>query len=227
MALDLYISEVRILIFGFKKETGVSKMQLIENIFGSRGRIKVLKKMSQHTGWWFNTTELSRDMNVNKGAISKILNELENDNLIIVNRKGKIKLFMLNEKSAFVSEIIMPIFRMEDELFKYIKKSITKSFPDDYVSSVILYGSYARGSERLNSDIDVMVVAKNASFEKKCAIIVDKISSTFLNKGMLLTIDIITTREFKRLYMQNEPAILSLAKTGIVLKGDSISEMIR
>ena len=202
-------------------------MQLIENLFKSKGRIKVLKKLSQHRDWWFNTTELSGDMSINKGAISKILTSLEKDSLIIVNRKGKIKIFKLNGQNAFVTQIMMPVFSMEDEFFKNIKKSITKSFPLEYIASVILYGSYAKGTERLDSDIDIMVVAKNSIFEKKCEPVREKLSSIFLDKGLLLTIDIISRKEFRRLYMQKEPAVLSIAKTGIVLKGENINEMIR
>ena len=201
-------------------------MQLIENLFKNKGRIKILKKLSEHKDWQFNITELAEDMNINKGSISKTLNNLENDNLILVNRKGKIKIFKLNENNVFVNEILIPIFRMEENFYKSIKESITKQFPDDYAVSVILYGSYAKSSERLNSDIDVMVVIKNSSFEKKCMTASEKISSTFLNKNILLTIDIIPKKEFKGLYLQKEPAILSIAKTGIVLKGKSIREMI-
>lgn len=202
-------------------------MQLIENLFGSKTRIKVLKRLSRHEDWWFNITELAKDMNINKGALSKILNTLEKENLIILNRKGKIKIFRLNRENVFANKVIIPVFKMEEELWKYFKTNIIKSFSSEDVDSIILYGSYAKGSERLESDIDVMVVIKNISFERKCKIIAEKLSQEFLNKGILLTIDIIDEKVFKKLYLQREPSISSIMESGIILSGKSLEEMIR
>lgn len=202
-------------------------MRLIENLFGSRGRIKVLKKLSKHKGWWFSITELSKDIGINKGTLLRVLNRLEKENLIIVSRKGRTKIFKLNEQNIFVSDMIVPIFKMEDEIFSGFKKDIKDAFPEKQIISMILYGSYAKGSERLDSDIDVMVIVENRGSEKKCKDIAEKLSSEFLNKMLMLTIDIIAKGEFKKLYLQKEPSIKNIAETGIVLKGKSIEELIR
>lgn len=202
-------------------------MQLIENLFGSKGRIKVLKKLSKHMGWQFNISELSKDMALNKGAVSRIVSELEKEGLIIVNKKGKIKLFQLNEKNIFVKEAILPILKIEEELFKNIKKRILRPFSKDLASSIILYGSYSKGSERLESDIDAMVIIKNKALEEKCRLISDKVSQEFLDNGIMLTIDILNEKEFKRLYLDKEPSIVSVVGTGIVIKGKSLEELIK
>ncbi len=202
-------------------------MQLIENLFGSRSRIKALKKLSKHKDWWFNITELSKDIGMNKGGLSKILNRLEKENLIIMNRKGKIKIFKINGQNIFVSNVIVTLFKMEEGFFSDIKKKITEQFPEKQIVSIILYGSYAKGLERLDSDIDLMVIAENKVSERKCKIIAEKLSSEFLNKGLMLTIDIIIKDEFRKLYLQKEPSIKSIAETGIVLEGKNIEELIR
>lgn len=202
-------------------------MQLIENIFGSKSRIRVLKKLSKHSDWWFNITELSKDMGMNKGGLSKILNRLEKENLIIMNRKGRIKIFKINGQNIFVDKIVIPLFKMEEDLFSDIKKKIAEQFPEKQTVSIILYGSYAKGLERLDSDIDVMVIVENRIFERKCRIIAENLSSEFLNKGLMLTIDIIIKGEFRKLYLQKEPSVKSIAETGIVLEGKPIEELIR
>lgn len=202
-------------------------MQLIENLFGSKGRIKVLKKLSKHMGWQFNISELSKDTAINKGAISRIVKRLEKENILTVNKKGKIKLFALNEQNIFVKDALLPILKIEEELFKNIKKRIIRPFSEDLASSIILYGSYARGSERLESDIDAMVIIKSKELEEKCRIISDKVSQEFLEKGVMLTIDILCEKEFKKLYLDKEPSIVSVAGTGIVLKGKSFEELIK
>lgn len=201
-------------------------MQLIENIFGSKGRIRVLKKLSRHRNWWFNLSELSKDMGVNRGALSKILSRLEKESLISVNIKGKIRLFQLNEENIFVNKVIIPAFAMEERLLSDIKKRISAPFPEKDALSIILYGSYARGTERVESDIDIMVIAKSKS-EKKCSDIAEKLSSNFLGKGLLLRIDVIGKNEFRKLYLEKEPSIMSIAKTGIAIRGKDIKDVVQ
>jgi|GEM_PF-1694059 len=201
-------------------------MQLIENIFGSRGRISVLKRLSRHRGWWFNISELSKDMGINKGALSRIVGRLEKDSLIIVNKKGKIKLFKLNEKNLFVTDFLFPVLKAEDALFNGIRKSLAAQFPEKMVYSVVIYGSYAKGTERLESDIDLMVIMKNKAFEKMCRDISDKLSAEFLDNGIMLVIDLLDEAEFKKLYSAKEPLIRSVAETGFVLKGKNLEELI-
>ncbi|VVB59613.1 Nucleotidyltransferase domain protein [uncultured archaeon] len=200
-------------------------MQLIENLFGSRGRIKVLKELSRHKGWWFNLSELSKDMVVNKGALSKILDCLEKENLVVLNRKGKIKLFRLNEESIFVIRVVLPAFKLEEELFKDIKQRIIAPFSKNAIS-IILYGSYAKGTEKLQSDIDVMVITKRKC-EEKCKNIANKLSSDFLNKGLLLRADVINENDFKKIYLQREPSILSIVETGVAINGRDIRELVK
>ena len=202
-------------------------MQLIENLFGSKGRIKVLKKLSKHMGWQFNISELSKDMAINKGAVSKIVSGLEKENIVTVNKKGKIKLFALNEQNIFVKEALLPILKIEEELFKNIKRTIVRPFPEELADSIIIYGSYSKGSERLESDIDAMVIVKSKELEEKCRLISDKLSQDFLEKGVMLTIDILDKKEFKKLYLDKEPSIISVVGTGIAIKGKSLEELIK
>ncbi|MBU4451262.1 MAG: nucleotidyltransferase domain-containing protein, partial [Nanoarchaeota archaeon] len=124
-------------------------------------------------------------------------------------------------------EAILPILKIEEELFKNIKKRIIHPFSEDIASSIILYGSYAKGSERLESDIDVMVIIKSKALEEKCRLISNKISQEFLENGTMLTIDVLDGKEFKKLYFNKEPSIVSIFGTGTVIKGKNLEELIK
>ena len=120
-------------------------MQLLEQTFGSKNSIKVLRQLAKHENWEFNITELARDININKGILSRLIRKLNENNIIKTNQKGKIMLFKINKENILIRNLIIPAFKIEDKLFdEFIKPRILKLKSKDLLS-IILYGSYAKG----------------------------------------------------------------------------------
>ena len=89
--------------------------------------------------------------------LSRLINTLEKENIIKINKKGKIKLFSINKENLFINEVIIPIFEKEDEFYYNILNKFVKKIKN-YVISIIAYGSVVSGKIKLTSDIDVLVV---------------------------------------------------------------------
>jgi len=198
-------------------------MQLL-NVLGTKNSIKVIRTLVKHKDWEFNISEFSKDTKINKGVLSRIVKKLENENVIKVNRKGKILLFRINKENLFIKNIITPLFEKEETFFKeYLKNKLTKLKEKD-VLSIILYGSYASGEANLTSDIDIMVVIKNKtnSLINKS----DNLKNELLKEDILLRIDIINLSEFKKLYKLKEPLLKSIEKNHKVLHGKKIGELL-
>ena len=77
-------------------------MQLLESILGKKNNLKIIRTLVLRKDWQYNITELSKDININKGVLSRLVEELEKENVIKVNRKGKIKLFSINKENPFI-----------------------------------------------------------------------------------------------------------------------------
>ncbi len=88
-------------------------MQQIESILGSKSKIKLLRFLSQNRDWQFNLSEISKKINVDKGALSRLIKELEQKEVIHIKRSGKLLLFKLNEKNPLVINSIIPLFEKE------------------------------------------------------------------------------------------------------------------
>ena len=194
-------------------------MQLIEDVLGSKNKIKLIRFLIKHKNWEFNITELSKDIEINKGNISNLVKELEKNNILIINKKGKILLFKLNENN-FVKNILEPLFIKESSFFEYYTnkiKNICKT--NKNIISVILYGSVASDKANLKSDIDILIITNNEKLDVK-----DKINK--LSDEILINVDIIKIMEFKKAYHEKEPLIKNILNNHKVLYGKNILEMV-
>lgn len=199
-------------------------MQLIDEIFGKRNNVKVLRCLIKHKDWQFNITELAKDINLNKGVLSRLINDLERENIIKIHRKGKIKLFSINKENLFIKEVIIPIFEKEDKFYYNALDKFVEKIKNGVIS-IIAYGSVVSGKIKLTSDIDVLVIInkENKVLEEK----INKIKEEFLENDLLLRVDLISINELRKLYKRNDPFIKSIIKQHKILYGKSLVEMIK
>ena len=200
-------------------------MQLLEQTFGSKNSIKVLRQLAKHENWEFNITELARDVNINKGVLSRLIKKLNENNIIKVNQKGKIMLFKINKENTLIKNLIIPAFKIEDKLFdEFIKPRILK-LKSKNILSMILYGSYAKEDFKLTSDLDLLIIIKNKNDQLENEI--NELKRGFLEEDLLVRVDIMTLREFKHLYKLKEPLIISIEKDHKILYGYNFNDLIK
>ena len=84
----------------------------------SKNKIKLLRHLVKTSDWLFNLSELSKEISINKGTLSRIIKQFENQDIILVKRKGKLLLFKLNLENSLVKNLIIPIFKLEDKINK-------------------------------------------------------------------------------------------------------------
>ena len=89
-------------------------MQL-EKALGTKNRIKLLRFLYKNRDWQFNLASIAKQIGIDKGSISKLIKELETEKLIIVRRSEKLLLFKLNSNNKFISNLIIPIFKLEEK----------------------------------------------------------------------------------------------------------------
>ena len=200
-------------------------MQLLEQVLGSRNNIRVLRYLVKHLNWEFNISELSKDTGINKGALSRLIKKLKQNNTIKINQKGKIILFKLNKENIIMKNLIIPLFKKEDNFFnQFIRPKLLKLKAKNALS-IILYGSYARNDFKLSSDMDLLIIvkSKDTKFENE----IDELKKEFLDNDILVRTDIMALNEFKKLYKIKEPLIMSIEKNHEVLYGKNLTELIK
>ena len=91
----------------------MAKEVKLEDILGSRAKIALLRFLSLNKDWQFNLALISKQIGTDKGALSRVVKELEELKVLEIKRSGKLLLFRLNPQSKILSQLIVPLFEKE------------------------------------------------------------------------------------------------------------------
>lgn len=127
---------------------------MIENVFGSRIRAKALGWFYTHTDESFFVRQLANILNEDSTNLSRELSNLEKISILSSERKGNLKLFKANLQCPFYMEM-KGLVQKTVGIFGETKSAIKTLSGIEYA---FIFGSYAKGEENAQSDIDLIVV---------------------------------------------------------------------
>ena len=130
----------------------------------------------------YHLRELSRKLETPHATILRKLNEFVKENILDFKTEGKNKIFFvknsLNAKNQIYSAEIYKLSKLIKKhpeleiIFEEIKKVVPKGM-------IILFGSYAKGNEKKESDIDIYIESTDNSLKNKLKEISSKINPKF------------------------------------------------
>jgi len=127
----------------------------------------ILRLFYKKAGLSLNQNQISKYLNVSAPAVKKALPYLEDNNLILINKDKESKRLsiQLNLDNHFVLGL-----KRADNLKQFYESGLA-----DYLEvalaggTIILFGSYSRGEDIYNSDIDIAIIGrkdKNLELDK-------------------------------------------------------------
>ena len=144
-------------------------MQLeIEKIFGSKIRAKLLAWLYMHPDERFFVRQLSNILKGDSTNISRELSNLEKAGILSSAKESNLKYFCANEKCPFFNELKGLVLKTVGVIG--VLKSSLQNFQG--IKFAFVYGSYARGEEKTDSDVDLMIIG-NIDFDSLDLIIDD------------------------------------------------------
>src|SRR3989344_1743596 len=136
--------------------------------------------------------EIARTLNESHSTILRKINELVNENILDFKKEGKNKVFFIKnnlkaKNHIYSAEIykLSKLLKKHPELaiiFEDIKKDFKKGL-------IILFGSYAKGIPKKDSDIDIYLETNDSKIKNKIKEINSKLSvkiGEFDNKSLLI-----------------------------------------
>ena len=98
-------------------------------------------------------------------------------------------------------------------------KDMCKDISTVYGSSldrIVLYGSYARGEEDIDSDVDIAVIINSPDTEKKHDLMTDIVVDYELKQGVTLSVILVDLDQYKK-WEKDSPFYRNISKEGITL----------
>ncbi len=170
------------------------------DMLDSKTKLKIIKFLLTHEAS-MSEREIASILKVSHMSINRTMRELAEMNFVNFVIIGKAYLWRVNRKSyAFKvsSELIKGISGIKEPL-EDLKKTILGNLPKSLIKKVVLFGSIAKGSERINSDIDVFVLVKDVRRKKEIESSINKLSNVcFEVYGNRLAIYILTEQEMRQ-----------------------------
>ena len=184
-------------------------MNMLSKIFSTKQREMILDYILNNPSAGYRVRELSKNFAVSVGSVSLFLSLLKKNRILV--RKGDV--FHVDTKNPLtrVLKIILNVFKIESGVLKKIPGLL----------GIGVYGSWANGTNKEDSDIDIWLKVKERIGEEVVAGI-----SRQLNKKMNRKVQLLILNPEKIEFLKKEDPIFyySLVFGSIVMYGGSLED---
>ncbi len=129
---------------------------MLETLFSSRVRAKLLKAFFLSPGVERNAWGLAHSLQENYSAVWKELNRLEGSGILQSQQRGNAKAYQVNLACPIAPELRSIVLKTEG-IGEILRKRLREL---GRIKESFIYGSYASGTADERSDIDLMVIGE-------------------------------------------------------------------
>ncbi|MEK6544722.1 MAG: nucleotidyltransferase domain-containing protein [Elusimicrobiota bacterium] len=174
--------------------------------------------------------EIARKVGLSAPACHETLKKLATRGLLHFRRVANLHLYKINPENYLVKNVFARQFIAESAIPKQAVITVRKSFADASkfgVISIVLFGSMARGTARLGSDFDILIVLSKKKNAKDLAPRVERLRDLLFKRFSIpLSPYIQTLFELKRKRRKKVPLIHEIFKDGRTIYGKDIRELL-
>jgi len=193
---------------------------LLADILGSPARLRVARLLVRLPEKEFTGREIARLLGLSPSTALAALGVLVSSGLARQRAIGRAYAFQANRDSylfAILDDILASEDRIREELLQKARSTLGRR-----ALSIVLFGSYARGTAGSSSDLDLLVVTEGPEEMRER---VDKLEALFLRRyGLHVDAKILTPRELRA--GASLPYIRAARAGGIVVGGKPLDEVI-
>ena len=111
---------------------------------------------NQIHGW-----EAARELNMNQKTVSNVLSKMEKENILRSRTEGRNKIYRLNLMNPGIMHVLA--MTEEERTLRFRTDTVLKELIHELIKSnspmVVVFGSYADGTNKKGSDIDILVLS--------------------------------------------------------------------
>lgn len=184
---------------------------MLQKLFTSKTRLKLLTLFMMNPGREMYVREIARSTEENINSVRRELANLEKIGLLKSERRGNSKYYAVNKKMPIYNELASIILKTEG-----VAKVLQDSLSGIGIETTFIYGSFASGKARVDSDIDIFIIGEINEDE-----LILKIREVEKRLSREINYVLFTTGEFERREKRKDPFVLNVLKEPkIMLIGD-------
>ena len=186
---------------------------MLQKLFTSRTRVKLLTLFMMNPGREMYVREIARNTKENINAIRRELANLEGIGLLKSERRGNSKYYIVNKKMPIYDELASIILKTEG-----VAKELQESLIAMNVEKAFVYGSFANRKAGMDSDIDVFIIGDEDVNEDELIIKIRELEKKLSRE---INYVLFTAKEFEERRKSRDPFVLNvLREPKIMLIGD-------
>jgi predicted nucleotidyltransferase len=155
------ISGIIIPIMGMRRKPARSRRGSLADALMTRTQQRVLGRLFGHPDRTFYASELIREAGTGSGAAQRELAKLEESGLVVARRIGHQKHYQANAASPLFPDL-RNIITKTVGLVEPLRDALKPIASD--IKMAFVYGSVAKATDRVTSDIDLIVVSDSLTY---------------------------------------------------------------
>ena len=196
----------------------------LDEILGRRSKVVILRYLL-HSRREATGRDLARSVGLDHKTCREALRDLVRNDVVHRRGVGKAWLYALNADGLLVKEVLAPIFSWERALPERLASDLRRAFGPEALS-IFMFGSTARGTDKAESDVDLLVVARSESaigILKERAVDAWERLRPYARPPQPVFMDV---EEFTRKYRENHYFLAEIVRSGRHLHGLRIQEIL-
>lgn len=187
---------------------------MIENIFSSRNKVRILRFLIEHPFSSFSTKEIIGEIMGGSGGVQRALNDLLVEKVILSRKEGREKDHQINRK-YWAYEELLSIFEKERKEYPitYFHRTVLADLKSklSFVKKLTIFGSVAAATASRFSDIDILIVTEE---KEKVEMVVERLEKKY---GVKFEAVILSEREHSLYEKRKSRLLKEIAKAKIEL----------
>jgi predicted nucleotidyltransferase len=193
--------------------------QPLDIVLSSTGSVRVLRALLGHGGA-VSVSRLAAVTKLTPEGVRGILGDLEQTGLVEMLGEGRARLYRAVADHP-IAAALAGMFRAEEARFHDIRRAVEVCASHPHILAVWLFGSAARGTDRVDSDLDLAVVIDAAADEvaRLADALRDALREPERRLGFVASVVAMSPDDLRQHIASRSPLLADLLEDGRALKG--------
>lgn len=200
------------------------KDETFSDLLISRAKLETLRFLLNNKNSDFTIKELSDNIEASYTTVNNFVKDLENFGIVKLREKGSAILVKINNNSPYISVLeelgsidARPLRQLAEDFAVELETNENTAFKQKNIYCVVLFGSVARGLPKRDSDIDILVLARDNmdDLEEKAETVADKLGR---DTEIQISPLVMKKKNFKRNLRSGDPLAIKIKEEGKALK---------